>query len=79
MLSPEDRQTLLDVAAASIRQGLETGRPLRVDVDQYSPALQAPGASFVTLTIGGQLRGCSGMLEPIRPLVLKLPALHHRL
>lgn len=69
MLSPDDRQTLLEVAAASIRQGLETGRPLHVDVAQYSPALQAPGASFVTLTLGGQLRGCIGMLEPIRPLV----------
>jgi AmmeMemoRadiSam system protein A len=69
MLSSEDRQALLDVAAASVRQGLETGRPLRVDVSQYSSALQAPGASFVTLTIGGQLRGCIGMLEPIRPLV----------
>lgn len=69
MLSEEDRQTLLEVAAASVRHGLDTGRPLQLDVSRYSPPLQAPGASFVTLNIGGQLRGCIGMLEPVRPLV----------
>lgn len=31
-------------------------------------ALAAPGASFVTLTAGGALRGCIGQLEAIRPL-----------
>jgi AmmeMemoRadiSam system protein A len=32
------------------------------------PALQAPGAAFVTLMRGGQLRGCIGYVEPIKPL-----------
>ena len=32
------------------------------------PALVQPGASFVTLTQGGQLRGCIGSLEAWRPL-----------
>jgi len=32
------------------------------------PALEAQGASFVTLTIDGQLRGCIGSLQPHRPL-----------
>jgi AmmeMemoRadiSam system protein A len=32
------------------------------------PALAAPGATFVTLTQGGQLRGCIGSLEALRPL-----------
>lgn len=30
--------------------------------------LQAPGATFVTLTADGELRGCIGSLEPYRPL-----------
>lgn len=30
--------------------------------------LAAPGASFVTLTQGGKLRGCIGSLQPYRPL-----------
>ncbi|CAG7845153.1 hypothetical protein USB125703_01410 [Pseudoclavibacter triregionum] len=32
------------------------------------PALERSGAAFVTLTIGGQLRGCIGSLEPRRSL-----------
>ncbi len=32
------------------------------------PELSAPGASFVTLTQNGQLRGCIGSLEAERPL-----------
>lgn len=32
------------------------------------PALHEPGASFVTLTRNGQLRGCIGQLEPTRAL-----------
>ena len=33
-----------------------------------SPFLREPGASFVTLTRNGQLRGCIGSLEAHRPL-----------
>lgn len=33
------------------------------------PALLTPGASFVTLTRAGQLRGCIGSLEAWRPLL----------
>ncbi len=69
MLNPEDRETLLRVAANSIRHGLETGHALNVKVKEYSPALQQTGASFVTLTILRQLRGCIGMLTATRPLV----------
>lgn len=33
-----------------------------------APALAAPGAAFVTLHVGGALRGCIGTLERRRPL-----------
>ena len=33
-----------------------------------TPALQAEGASFVTLTVHGGLRGCIGALEPYQSL-----------
>jgi len=69
MLDVEDRETLLQVAADSIRHGLETGHALSVSVEDYSPTLQQPGASFVTLTILQQLRGCIGMLAATRPLI----------
>ena len=68
-LEVADREILLQVAADSIRHGLETGHALAVNVADYSPALQQTGASFVTLTILKQLRGCIGMLNPTRPLI----------
>jgi len=69
MLNTHDRETLLQVAADSIQHGLDTGHALSVSVEDYSPALQQPGASFVTLTILRQLRGCIGMLTATRPLI----------
>jgi AmmeMemoRadiSam system protein A len=36
---------------------------------ELTPALRAPGAAFVTLTIAGELRGCIGSLQAFRPLI----------
>ena len=69
MLEVNDRETLLRVAADSIRHGLETGHALNINVEDYSSALQENGASFITLTIQQQLRGCIGMLSATRPLI----------
>ena len=67
-LSGEDRDALRDIAAASIRFGLEESRPLELAVSQVSPKLREPGATFVTLNLAGQLRGCVGSMEARRPL-----------
>jgi AmmeMemoRadiSam system protein A len=55
---------LLRLARASI--GEKLGRPLPVDARHAR--LHEPGASFVTLTQDGRLRGCIGTLEAHRPL-----------
>lgn len=68
MLDSEAQQQLLLLAARSIREGLATGRPISPSLEQYPPSLRERGACFVTLEIDGQLRGCIGMLEPVRPL-----------
>lgn len=44
----------------------EFGLPPHTEPDHL--ALHTPGATFVTLTQGGQLRGCIGSLEAWRPL-----------
>lgn len=69
-LNEEQQRTLLGIARESIRLGLETGRPLRVQPLDYDEALRARGAAFVTLHIFGQLRGCIGHLEAMQPLVI---------
>ena len=68
-LDPSERRILLDVAQRSIRHGLDRGSPLKVVPADYPPALQTQRASFVTLHLDGELRGCIGHLEAIEPLV----------
>jgi AmmeMemoRadiSam system protein A len=68
-LTPEDRRTLLALAHASVRKGL-CGEELQVKHEDYPPALQVPRASFVTLKVEEQLRGCIGSLEARHPLVV---------
>ena len=68
-LTESEKQTLLVLARQSIELAVHK-RPLpHLKLAEYSPALQADGASFVTLTIGGELRGCIGALEAYQPLV----------
>jgi uncharacterized protein len=62
--------TLLEVAWSSIRHGLRYGVPLEVRPWHFEATLQELGASFVTLRIGEELRGCTGTLEAVRPLVV---------
>lgn len=68
-LTEQDRQELLDLARASIRHGLLQSTPEPVQLKDYPMHLQERLASFVTLHLHGQLRGCIGSLEAHRPLV----------
>ncbi|MGD8547322.1 MAG: AmmeMemoRadiSam system protein A [Thiohalophilus sp.] len=70
MIDPADKSVLLDIARHSIEHGLQYARPLIPDVHNYSEKLQEITASFVTLKIHGQLRGCIGSLEARQPLVM---------
>jgi AmmeMemoRadiSam system protein A len=67
-LNEPNRQRLLELARSSIRHGVLTGRPLRVNLDDYPEELTERRATFVTLQRNHQLRGCIGTLEAYRPL-----------
>nr|WP_150051920.1 AmmeMemoRadiSam system protein A [Methylomonas rhizoryzae] len=69
-LNDDEQQFLLKLARASIEHGIETGRPLSVDPAALPARLSEKMASFVTLERLGQLRGCIGMLEAVRPLAI---------
>ena len=64
------------ILPALARQAIEHALGARPDSGlaawQDADWLQAPGASFVTLTRQGQLRGCIGTLEAHRPLRLDI-------
>jgi MEMO1 family protein len=58
-------RTLLAIARATIGRQLGLALTAREDAD----FLAAPGATFVTLHLDGQLRGCIGSLAPHRSLL----------
>lgn len=68
MIDAQLQQQLLDIAAASIRHGLDYGRPQIPAAGKLPEPLRDPGACFVTLNRHGQLRGCIGSLTAHRPL-----------
>lgn len=70
MPSSDALSGLRAVARDAIACGLREGRPPRLDLELYPDALLEPRASFVTLHYRGELRGCTGNLEPDGPLVV---------
>jgi AmmeMemoRadiSam system protein A len=67
-LSDAEKKTLLNLARGTI-EASAAGRPLpSVPAAELTENLRASGAAFVTLTIGGDLRGCIGSLQAFRPL-----------
>ncbi|ADR37244.1 AMMECR1 domain protein [Oceanithermus profundus DSM 14977] len=68
LLNHEEKRRLLDVAESAIENALNGGPLHPPALAGLPPRLAQPGASFVTLTQGGRLRGCIGSLEPVRPL-----------
>lgn len=62
-------RALLDMARGAIAERLDAEPPREVPPDaETAEALARPGAVFVTLAIGGELRGCIGSLQAHRPL-----------
>lgn len=59
---------LLRLARGSIEHGLLHREPLPVRPDELPPSLAEPRATFTTLRLEGELRGCCGALEASRPL-----------
>lgn len=69
-LDPAARRQLLRTAATAIECGLGLVEAAPPDTAGLPENLRQARASFVTLTIEGELRGCCGTLEPARPLAL---------
>ena len=67
-LMENERAFLLKLARESI-ENYVNNKPLpKIDKSVLTQELQEEGASFVTLTLKGYLRGCVGALEPYQSL-----------
>jgi AmmeMemoRadiSam system protein A len=62
-LTLEEQQTLLHLAREAMEYGVRGKKLPPLDEVSLSPRLLEHGASFITLTIHGELRGCIGTLE----------------
>lgn len=69
-LTPTIKQHLLELARKSIQHGLQFGQPASPEKNDTQGILGNDGASFVTLRIKNQLRGCIGSLVARRSLVV---------
>ena len=67
-LTQDEKQTLLKIARQSLEAGVRGQKLPLLDLHSMPQRLKDSGASFVTLTINGNLRGCIGALEPYQPL-----------
>jgi len=62
-LTFEEKRTLLRMAREALERGVRGQKLSSLDHSILSTRLREVGASFVTLTINGRLRGCIGILE----------------
>ncbi|GAB4428252.1 MAG: hypothetical protein Kow002_17120 [Anaerolineales bacterium] len=67
-LTSEEKNVLLRLAREALERGVNGEKLPPLNLESLSPRLRADGASFVTLTKNGNLRGCIGALEPCQPL-----------
>lgn len=69
-LDDEEKSKLLDLANLSIASGVEGAKMPQVPDEYFQGKLADEGATFVTITIDDQLRGCIGSLQAHRPLAV---------
>jgi AmmeMemoRadiSam system protein A len=67
-LASTQRAELHELARASIELALRQGELVPYTGEVHDPLLNRPSASFVTLRVGEDLRGCCGTIEPSLPL-----------
>ncbi len=67
--SQNEQTVLLDIAHKSIEHGLIHGKALVIDPQNYPESLRETRATFVTLEIDKNLRGCIGTLTAYQPLI----------
>ena len=69
-LEDRDKQTLLDISRNTLETYLQSEKLYDVPPTNISGLLNEPAGAFVSLYIGGRLRGCIGNFSPSKPLYM---------
>ena len=67
-LSNQDKESLLEISRSTLESFIKTGGLTDISPGSLSPALKVPAGAFVSLYMGGRLRGCIGSFSPTDPL-----------
>ena len=69
-LNKMEQDALLEIAREAIEKSVRCLSLPELSLKKLPPSFQVEGASFVTLTKNGNLRGCIGTLEAYQPLAM---------
>jgi AmmeMemoRadiSam system protein A len=67
-LGSEDKEILLKISRQTLEMYLDSGQVPVFDLGGIPEILREPAGAFVSLYKHGQLRGCIGQFEPVKPL-----------
>jgi len=66
----DNNKNLIEIARSSIEYGLTHHQPIKIQLNEFAPSLREEAATFVTLNMNNELRGCIGQLTASRPLAV---------
>ncbi len=69
-LNEQEKETLLKISRNTLETYIQTGDLPRIEDKTLPPALKQETGAFVTLHMGGRLRGCIGNFAPDKPLYM---------
>ena len=67
-LTEQDQKILLEIARSAIQSTIRGSKLETLELKKLPDRLQKDGATFVTITKVGELRGCIGTLSAFQPL-----------
>ncbi|MCD4709990.1 MAG: AmmeMemoRadiSam system protein B [Bacteroidales bacterium] len=67
-LNKEEKEALLSISRTTLESYITTGKLKEIPHGTVTSALRKPAGAFVSLYMGGRLRGCIGNFSPSEPL-----------
>lgn len=67
-LDEQDKEALLQISRSTLETFITKGELADLDLGSLSRTLKEPAGAFVSLYMGGRLRGCIGSFTPTNPL-----------
>jgi AmmeMemoRadiSam system protein B/AmmeMemoRadiSam system protein A len=74
-LTDQEKSSLLEISRSTLQSFIKTGELPAIDPSALTPALLEPAGAFVSLFMGGKLRGCIGNFTPSEPLYAVVEAM----